>query len=99
MPIVADFLYAYATTDGKLAPRDAEEGTWYIQTLCDVIEGAKSRDFIDIITKVNHIISEKVGIAYDKKTERDITLRSISEFKSRFRKKLFISKPKVVKDF
>ena len=96
VPIVADFLYAYATTDGTLAPRDAEKGTWYIQALCDVIERARSKDFKDILTRVSEIISEREAIAYDEKTKRDIKVRSISKFESCFRKKLFISQPKVI---
>ena len=94
--ILTDSLYAYATTDGTLAPRDAENGTWFIQTLCDVIERDKYKDLTDILTRVNNIISKKEAIGYDQKTKRDFTVKSISEFMSRFRKKLFISNPKVI---
>ena len=90
VPIVADFLYAYACTDNTLAPRDPANGAWFIQILCDVIEKDKSENFIDILTMVNNKISRKEGELSDRGK-----VVSISKFESQLRKKLFIAKPKV----
>ncbi|XP_017762123.1 PREDICTED: caspase-like [Eufriesea mexicana] len=38
IPSHADFLYASSTVEGFNSRRDPEKGTWYIQTLCEVIQ-------------------------------------------------------------
>ncbi|XP_043792908.1 caspase-1-like [Apis laboriosa] len=37
LPTTADFLYAYSTMEGCYSFRDTNQGSWYIQTLCKVI--------------------------------------------------------------
>ena len=60
IPIEADFLYAYSTIEGFYSFIDPESGTWYIQTLCDVIEKYKTtKDVTLILVEVNDIIAQR----------------------------------------
>ena len=90
VPIEADFLYAYACTDITSAQRNIDDGSWFIQILCDVIEKDKSENFLDILTMVNNKISRKEGELTNRRK-----VKAISKFESQLRKKLFIAKPKV----
>ena len=59
VPIEVDFLYSYSTVKGFFSYRNPESGSWFIQTLCDVIEKEKNEHILDILTQVNNLISKK----------------------------------------
>ena len=61
LQIERDMLFAFSTIDGHMSARDPESGSWYIQTLIDVIEESDNKDLNTILTKVNGKIWEKVG--------------------------------------
>ena len=59
VPIEADFLYSYSTVKGFYSYRNPDSGSWFIQTLCDVIEKEKNEHILDILTQVNNLMSKK----------------------------------------
>ena len=61
LPIERDMLFAFSTIEGYKSLKDPQRGSWYIQTLIDVIENSKNKDINTILTKVNGKIWEKVG--------------------------------------
>ncbi|KAG6800595.1 caspase-3 [Apis mellifera caucasica] len=61
LPMTADFLYAYSTMEGCYSFRDTNKGSWYIQTLCKVInEHWKNYDMLKMLT----ITLRKVATEY-----------------------------------
>ena len=61
-PLDADFLFAYSTVANYYSIRDSEDGSWFIQILCDQIERFKSeKHILDIMTKVIRIVSKQEG--------------------------------------
>jgi hypothetical protein len=62
-PLDADFLFVYSTVANYFSIRDSEDGSWFIQILCDIIEKYKTqRNILDIMTKVNFLVKNKEGI-------------------------------------
>ncbi|PIK62868.1 Caspase 6, apoptosis-related cysteine peptidase, like 2 [Apostichopus japonicus] len=60
IPTEADFLICYSSTEGFVSYRDHEKGTWFIQELTRVLnEFGESKDFIQILTVVNKLVSER----------------------------------------
>jgi hypothetical protein len=58
IPIEADFLYSYSTVPGYVAWRDPQQGSPYVQALCnDLSTLARSEDLISILTHVNHTVA------------------------------------------
>ncbi|XP_037352392.1 caspase-7-like [Talpa occidentalis] len=54
VPVEADFLFAYSTAPGCYSWQSPGTGSWFIQSLCDVLnEHGKSLDLIKILTRVN----------------------------------------------
>lgn len=62
IPTMADFLIAYSTAEGFYSWRNPQSGTWFIQSLCEVLdeEGAKL-DLSTLLLKV----SRKVALDYE----------------------------------
>ncbi|CAK9797348.1 unnamed protein product [Anthophora plagiata] len=59
LPSQADFLFGYSTMEGFYSVREKYKGTWYIQTLCNVIkEHWMDYDLVKILT----ITAREVGI-------------------------------------
>ena len=57
-PQDADLMICQATTKGKVAVR-TDEGSWYINKLCEIIrKGHQTLDLMQIHTKVNHAVSQ-----------------------------------------
>jgi len=62
VPIEADYLYAYSTVEGYYSYRDPKSGSWFIQTLCDVISKQLNSDgqhILDILTDVSSLMTKK----------------------------------------
>ncbi|XP_055081055.1 caspase-3-like [Periophthalmus magnuspinnatus] len=57
IPVEADFLYAYATAPGYYAWRNAENGSWFIQSLCEILPKYKHLELMQIMTRVNRKVA------------------------------------------
>uniref|UniRef100_A0A1A9WRC9 Caspase family p20 domain-containing protein n=1 Tax=Glossina brevipalpis TaxID=37001 RepID=A0A1A9WRC9_9MUSC len=56
----ADVLVALAAIPGTEALRDTMKGSWYIQTMCDIIEKwGNKKDILDILTAVTNVVTKK----------------------------------------
>ncbi|XP_076240786.1 caspase-1 [Calliopsis andreniformis] len=66
IPTHADFLLAYSTMEGFFSWRDTEEGTWYIQCLCDVIErNWRKYDLSKMLTITARIIANDYSSSHE----------------------------------
>ncbi|XP_056112782.1 caspase-3a [Rhinichthys klamathensis goyatoka] len=60
IPVEADFLYAYSTVPGYYSWRNTMSGSWFIQSLCEMIaKYGKELELMQIMTRVNN------KVAYD----------------------------------
>ncbi|KAF3693555.1 Caspase-3 [Channa argus] len=58
IPVEADFLYAYSTAPGYYSWRNTFNGSWFIQSLCQILEMYKGKlDLMQIMTRVNHRVA------------------------------------------
>ncbi|XP_018546419.1 LOW QUALITY PROTEIN: caspase-3-like [Lates calcarifer] len=62
IPVEADFLYAFSTAPGYYSWRNTMTGSWFIQSLCDMISKYwKELEVLHIMTRVNH----KVAVEFE----------------------------------
>ncbi|XP_012725150.2 caspase-3a [Fundulus heteroclitus] len=62
IPVEADFLYAFSTAPGYYSWRNTMSGSWFIQSLCDMITRyGKELELLHIMTRVNH----KVAVEFE----------------------------------
>ncbi|XP_063806464.1 caspase-3-like [Pseudophryne corroboree] len=84
LPKEADFLYAYSTPLGYFAWRNSEYGSWFIQSLCKMLQEHGSKlELMQILTRVNH----KVALEY----ESSIGGKEIPCFVSMLTKELYLT--------
>ncbi|KAI3379882.1 hypothetical protein SNEBB_002276 [Seison nebaliae] len=58
IPIKADFLFAYATLEGHYAWRNVENGSWFVQTLCQIFDTeSEKKEILHLLTKIQRRIS------------------------------------------
>ncbi|XP_015823180.1 caspase-3 [Nothobranchius furzeri] len=58
IPVEADFLYAYSTAPGYLAWRNVNTGSWFIQSLCKMLESYSGElELMQILTRVNNHVA------------------------------------------
>ncbi|CAN9514668.1 unnamed protein product [Ophioblennius macclurei] len=57
IPVEADFLYAYSTAPGYYSWRNTTNGSWFIQSLCDMLLQHKSLELLQIMTRVNRTVA------------------------------------------
>uniref|UniRef100_A0A669EPP7 Caspase-3 n=1 Tax=Oreochromis niloticus TaxID=8128 RepID=A0A669EPP7_ORENI len=58
IPVEADFLYAYSTAPGYYSWRNTTYGSWFILTLCEMLECYSGKlDLMQIMTRVNYGVS------------------------------------------
>ncbi|XP_063314211.1 caspase-3-like [Pelobates fuscus] len=58
IPVEADFLYAYSTVPGYYSWRNTMNGSWFIQSLCEMLKlHASQCDILQILTCVNHMVA------------------------------------------
>lgn len=58
IPVEADFLYAYSTVPGYYSWRNTMTGSWFIQSLCEMIaKYGKELELMQIMTRVNHKVA------------------------------------------
>ncbi|KAL7300365.1 hypothetical protein TKK_0006986 [Trichogramma kaykai] len=61
IPTHADFLFAHSTVQGFFSWRNPEEGTWYIQSLCEIIDTySATTDLAKMLT----MVARKVATDY-----------------------------------
>ncbi|XP_028263182.1 caspase-3a [Parambassis ranga] len=62
IPVEADFLYAFSTAPGYYSWRNTQTGSWFMQSLCEMISKyGKELDILHIMTRVNH----KVAVEFE----------------------------------
>lgn len=62
IPVEADFLYAFSTAPGYYSWRNTMTGSWFIQSLCEMISKyGKELEILHIMTRVNH----KVAVEFE----------------------------------
>ncbi|XP_051982997.1 caspase-3-like isoform X2 [Xyrauchen texanus] len=62
IPVEADFLYAYSTAPGYYSWRNTMTGSWFIQSLFEMMtKYGKELELMQIMTRVNH----KVALEYE----------------------------------
>lgn len=70
IPMEADFLIAYSTISGYFSWRNSLNGSWFIQSLCHVLnECGKTAEIMQILTAVNR----RVAYHYESNTN-DVTM-------------------------
>ena len=85
----ADFLFAFATVVNYFGVRDSTNGSWFIQTLCNMIEKYKStRHICDILTIVNKKVGEKE--AWD--NQNNCLIKMVPTYTSQLRGFFYFSK-------
>ncbi|TRY84916.1 hypothetical protein DNTS_004016 [Danionella cerebrum] len=58
IPVEADFLYAYSTVPGYYSWRNTMTGSWFIQSLCEMLGNyGKDLELLQIMTRVNHKVA------------------------------------------
>ncbi|OCT99585.1 hypothetical protein XELAEV_18005367mg [Xenopus laevis] len=58
IPVEADFLYAYSTVPGYYSWRNTMNGSWFIQSLCEMLKlYGPHLELIQILTCVNHMVA------------------------------------------
>lgn len=62
IPVEADFLYAYSTAPGYYSWRNTMTGSWFMQSLCDMVSKyGQELELLHIMTRVNH----KVAVEFE----------------------------------
>ncbi|XP_063776787.1 caspase-3 isoform X2 [Pseudophryne corroboree] len=58
IPVEADFLYAYSTVPGFYSWRNTINGSWFIQSLCEMLKlHSRHLELVQILTCVNHMVA------------------------------------------
>ncbi|CAB1443991.1 unnamed protein product [Pleuronectes platessa] len=58
IPVEADFLYAYSTAPGYYSWRNTSNGSWFIQSLCEMLMHYKRElELMQIMTRVNRRVA------------------------------------------
>lgn len=62
IPVEADFLYAYSTAPGYYSWRNTMTGSWFMQSLCEMVSKyGRELELLHIMTRVNH----KVAVEFE----------------------------------
>ena len=71
IPNSADVLIMYSSSEGHGSYRSKDEGTWFIQTLCEELSTNSQEDLMKILEKVN----KKIAYNCSGRTKRNFTKR------------------------
>jgi len=87
----ADLLFFMATTSGKVSWRSRIEGSWFIQTLCGVLQNnAHRRSLLEMLVTVNNEVAKKTDITPEGRDAKQMSdIRGFT-----LRKKLYFYPPK-----
>lgn len=70
IPTYADFFIMYSTVPGLCAWRNESKGSWFIQSLCDVLEEhAETKDLLSMST----IVNRRVALDYQSYNHKDVS--------------------------
>ncbi|XP_017768713.1 PREDICTED: caspase-8 [Nicrophorus vespilloides] len=83
-PDVCDILEIWSTVPGYASFRDINKGTWFIQTLCDVIENNNEEHLLDMCIRMQNIIKNKKGMI-----ENGVIGKMAIEYTATFSKKIY----------
>lgn len=73
VPVEADFLFSYSTVPGYYSWRNHQEGTWYIQALCIVIENYGNKmELMQMLTQVNRMVAYEFESCSDEEFTEDV---------------------------
>ncbi|EDO41832.1 predicted protein [Nematostella vectensis] len=87
VPVEADFLYAYSTVPGYYSWRNSVNGSWFIQSICEVFnKHMHNMDVLRMMTRVNSLVSTYQSRTGDYYSDRKKQVPSIV---SMLRKDLF----------
>ncbi|NXK91329.1 CASPA protein, partial [Formicarius rufipectus] len=77
IPEDADFLLGLATVDGCVAFRHSQQGTWYIQALCNNLQllVPRGEDILSILAEVNGDVASRVNKGAKQMPQPAYTLR------------------------
>nr|DBA20059.1 TPA: hypothetical protein GDO54_015800 [Pyxicephalus adspersus] len=94
LPVTADFLTAYASTEGYVSLRDPTEGSVYIQNLCKALDDPLyiQEDLKDILTILQNDIADEVK----RIRTVPVPVKQMPSYKSELRKKLILPPPENV---
>uniref|UniRef100_S4RJU5 Caspase-8 n=1 Tax=Petromyzon marinus TaxID=7757 RepID=S4RJU5_PETMA len=95
IPDEADILLGMATVSGYLSFRHRREGSWYIQTLCNLLEQKCNgqNDILAILTDVNRVVAEKTARMKNPYTHKRESTKQMPQPKFSLRMKLFLTPP------
>jgi len=86
LPVEADQLVAFSAYEGRVALRDSDDGTWFIQELCKELEdNGEMLDLLTVLTNVNRRVAVKV---YDREGRK---VKQMPVVQSTLTRKLFFS--------
>ncbi|KAG5263904.1 hypothetical protein AALO_G00269930 [Alosa alosa] len=58
IPVEADFLYAYSTAPGYYSWRNTSNGSWFIQSVCDMLARfGRELELMQVLTRVNRKVA------------------------------------------
>ena len=79
-------LYMYVYISGHFSWRNHQEGTWYIQALCIVIENYGNKmELLHMLTQVNRMVAYEFESCSDEEfTENDTQMPSIVSMLTRY---------------
>uniref|UniRef100_A0A914Q9M7 Uncharacterized protein n=1 Tax=Panagrolaimus davidi TaxID=227884 RepID=A0A914Q9M7_9BILA len=90
MPIEGDMIIAYSTPPNYASYRRENRGSWFMESVCNVIgEYAKTEEICSILTKVNKRVAEAEGYSADRKA----FIKQIPRFESSLTKKFYFILP------
>lgn len=91
LPSQSDFLYAYSTVSGFYSWRNTSNGSWFIQTLCQILrQHAHEMTLLRMLTRVNYYISGRKSNTRESETNNK---RQIASIVSQLRKDLYFFPP------
>jgi len=91
LPCEADFFYAYSTVPGYYSWRNSRNGSWFMQSLCQVFrQNSHQMDLYRMFMRVNNQVSSRKSRTDDKTTDDK---RQIAAIVSQMRKELFFFPP------
>ncbi|KAL4241043.1 peptidase C14A [Mactra antiquata] len=86
VPVEADFMFSYSTVPGYFSWRNHQEGTWYIQALCIVLENYGNKmELMQMLTQVNRMVAYEFESCSDEEfTENMKQMPSIVSMLTRY---------------
>ncbi|CAG0907230.1 unnamed protein product, partial [Darwinula stevensoni] len=82
IPHQADLLISQSTVEEHKSWLNHHKGSWYIQTLCDVLEEHKDQDLLHVLT----IVGNRVAANFEANNEKGQTVKQMPSFTSTLRK-------------